>query len=136
MTDRRPKRDQPPDCLCAFNAENERFVAPSTLAEKRGLSCRTLTWAIVAPFFLAGILVHDCEGRDGARRQAELIQACEQRAVDSEKARKRLKDERECRDLAHDSERLLGGPRFADNQTYQDAWHISYEKCLELRIDK
>ena len=54
--------------------------------------------------------------------------------IDGEKARKQIKDEKECRELARDSYTLLGS-EYTD-QKYITAFQVSYEKCMEVRGSK
>src|ERR1700684_279905 len=78
---------------------------------------------------LGGVRGHT---RDDVRLQTLSAKACEQRAVDGEKARKQDKDEKECRELARDAYVLLGqGP--PDDQKYITMFQVSYEKCMEVR---
>lgn len=91
-------------------------------------------WAIVSPFVLMMLLAHDRAEASDLRQQTEATQACEQRAVDGEKVRKQIKDEKECRELARDSYTLLGS-EYTD-QKYITAFQVSYEKCMEVRGSK
>jgi len=93
-----------------------------------------VTWAFMSTFLLMGIVVHDCAGAGDLRRQTESTQACEQRALDGEKARKQAKDEKECREIARDSYALLGSEY--NDQKYITAFQVSYEKCMEVRGSK
>jgi hypothetical protein len=91
-------------------------------------------WAAVATFGFAGALVYGCGSRREIHYQTSMTQACEQRAVDGEKARKQLKDERECRELARTAYALLSiNP---GEQAFIDSYNVSYEKCMEIRWSK
>lgn len=89
---------------------------------------------VVSPMVIGAMLVHDLTGRGDLKEQQSITQACEQRAVDGEKARKQAKDEKECRELARDSHALLGS-EYTD-QKYITAFQVSYEKCMEVRGSK
>lgn len=91
-------------------------------------------WAIVAPFILFALLGHDLATRDDVRLQTLSAKACEQRAVDGEKARKQSKDEKECRELARNAYTLIS-PNPSDEK-FIDAFNVSYEKCMEVRGSK
>ena len=107
---------------------NEALVAKV----RQDLGC--IKWAVLAPLILIGLLGHDCSTRADLRLQTLSTQACEQRAVDGEKARKQIKDEKECRELARDSYTLLVS-EYTD-QKYITAFQVSYEKCMEVRGSK
>jgi hypothetical protein len=91
-------------------------------------------WAIVAPFILFALLGHDLATRDDVRLQTLSAKACEQRAVDGEKARKQSKDEKECRELSRTAYTLIS-PNPSDEK-FIDTFNISYEKCMEVRGSK
>lgn len=93
-----------------------------------------VAWAALATLLNIGLFAHDRAEASDLRQQTEATQACEQRAVDGEKARKQIKDEKECRELARDSYALLGS-EYTD-QKYITAFQVSYEKCMEVRGSK
>jgi hypothetical protein len=93
-------------------------------------------WAIVSTIGFLVLLGYALSCLADVRRQATLTQACEQRAVDGEKARKQSKDEKECRELARDAEKLLASIGKLDDQEYIAAWQVGYERCMEVRGSK
>jgi hypothetical protein len=93
-----------------------------------------VSWAIVSPIILAILVVVIHAYRDSDLLQTEMTQACEQRAVDGEKARKQSKDEKECRELSRTAYTLIS-PNPSDEK-FIDTFNISYEKCMEVRGSK
>jgi hypothetical protein len=95
-----------------------------------------VTGVTISPFLIIGLALHDYEGREATHRQERLTQECEQRAVDAERASKQLKDERECKELARDADKLLASVGKLDDPKYIAAWQVGYEKCMEVRGSK